>query len=105
MSKKIFYKDESPYYPGKYLIKIDLDAFKLKSTQGSFAVISARLFGISYADYLRMCRDHYGAEIIGKGSPYPVAYFKLTDKFNELISNLNARANYILEEDKNAHNS
>mgnify|MGYP007111740159 CR=1 FL=1 len=56
MNKKIFYKDESPYYPGKYLIRANLDPFKLKSTQGSFAVIGARLFGISYADYLRMCR-------------------------------------------------
>ena len=96
MNKKIFYKDESPYYPGKYLIRANLDFFKLKSTQGSFAVIGARLFGISYADYLRMCRDHYGAEIIGKNSMYPTAYFKPTEKLNDLISELNVRANYIL---------
>jgi hypothetical protein len=45
-----------------------------------------------------MCRDCFGAEIIGKGSKYPVAYFKLSKELNDLIENLNIRANLVLWE-------
>jgi hypothetical protein len=45
-----------------------------------------------------MCRDCFGAEIIGKGSKYPVAYFKLSKGLNDLIEQLNARANLVLWE-------
>lgn len=94
----VFYKEESPYHPGKYLIKADLDKFHLVSTTGSFNVIQARLFGLTYATYLRMCRDCFGAEIIGKNSTYPVAYFKQSNELNALIKALNTRANFILWE-------
>lgn len=95
---KCFYRDESAMYPGKYVIRPYHEAFHLDSTAGSFNVICARLFGISYADYLRMCRDHFGAEIIGKGSTYPIAYFKLSQGLQDLIDQLNARANFVLWE-------
>lgn len=93
---KVFYRDESAIQPGKYIIRADLDKFHLYSTEGSFNIIEARLMGLTYADYLRMCRDVYGAEIIGKNSTYPVAYFKPTQDLNNLISQLNERANLIL---------
>jgi hypothetical protein len=54
--------------------------------------------GLTYAQYLRMCRDCFGAEIIGKGSNYPVAYFKFSKGLNDLIEQLNARANLVLWE-------
>jgi hypothetical protein len=54
--------------------------------------------GLTYANYLRMCRDKYGAEIIGKGDRYPVAYFKLSQGLVDLIEELNARANLVLWE-------
>lgn len=95
---KCFERDESASYPGKYLIKPIHDNFHLDSTEGSFNVICARLMGLSYAQYLRMCRDCFGAEIIGKGSKYPVAYFKLSKGLNDLIEQLNARANLVLWE-------
>ena len=95
---KCFVREESPYYPGKYTIRPIHEAFHLDSTEGSFNLICARLFGIEYADYLRMCRDHFGAEIIGKGSMYPVAYFKFSKQLNDLIDGLNARANLVLWE-------
>ena len=99
MSKvKVFYRDESASHPGKYLIRANLDAFHLESTAGSFNIIGARLMGLTYAQYLRMCRDIYGAEIVGKGSPYPVAYFKLSNELSDLIEQLNARANLVLWE-------
>ena len=65
---------------------------------GLFGVICARLFGLSYANYLRMCRDCFGAEIMGKNSMYPVAYFKRSKELDAVIDNLNARANMVLWE-------
>ena len=95
---KVFYRDESANYPGKYLIKANLDTFHLGCTKGNYNVIQARLFNLTYANYLRMCRDCFGAEIIGKNSIYPVAYFKRSKELDALIDNLNARANLVLWE-------
>ena len=95
---KVFYRDESASYPGKYIVRADLDKFHLEYTEGSYNVIGARLMGLTYAQYLRMCRDCFGAEIIGKGSNYPVVYFKLSKELNDLIEQLNARANLVLWE-------
>lgn len=91
-----FKKQESASYPGKFLIVPQYDKFHLDSTTGSFNVIMARLVGLSYAQYLRMCRDCFDAEIIGKNCLYPLAYFKDGEKLDMLIKNLNARANLIL---------
>ena len=95
---KCFEREESASYPGKYIIRPIHDNFHLDYTEGSFNLICARLMGLSYADYLRMCRDCFGAEIIGKGSMYPVAYFKFSKQLNDLIDGLNARANIVLWE-------
>ena len=95
---KCFMREESASYPGKYIIRPIHDNFHLDSTDGSFNVICARLMGLTYAQYLRMCRDCFGAEIIGKGSMYPVAYFKLSQELMDLIEQLNARANLVLWE-------
>lgn len=96
--EKIFYRDESATQPGKYMIRADLDKFHLDSTDGSFNVIGARLMGLTYAQYLRMCRDEFGAEIIGKGNLYPYPVFKLSQGLQDLIDQLNARANLVLWE-------
>jgi hypothetical protein len=95
---KVFYRDESASYPGKYMIRADLEKFYLNFTEGSYNVIGARLMGLTYAQYLRMCRDIYGAEIIGKGSLYPYPVFKLSQGLNDLIEQLNARATLVLWE-------
>lgn len=95
---KVFSREESVSYPGKYIIRVDLDKFHLNYTEGSYNIICARLMGLTYAQYLRMCRDCFGAEIIGKGSMYPVAYFKFSEKLIDLVEGLNARANLVLWE-------
>ena len=95
---KCFIKDESASHPGKWIVRPVLENFKLKYTTGSFNVICARLFSISYANYLRMCRDCFGAEIIGKNSVYPVAYFKRSTELDALIEFLNVQASLILWE-------
>ena len=95
---KCFIRDESASHPGKWIVRPVLDNFHLDSTSGSFNVICARLFNLDYPQYLRMCRDCFGAEIIGKNSMYPVAYFKRSNELDALIDNLNARANLVLWE-------
>ena len=95
---KVFYRDESAYHPGKWMIRPIQDNFHLDSTEGSFNIICARLMGLTYPQYLRMCRDCFGAEIVGKNSYYPVAYFKRSKELDALIDNLNARANLVLWE-------
>lgn len=95
---KCFEKSESASHPGKFLVRPLHDNLHLAYTEGSFNVICARVAGLSYANYLRMCRDQFGAEIVGKGSIYPVAYFKQGDGLTALVDWLNARANLILWE-------
>lgn len=95
---KCFVREESTCHPGKYIIRPVHENFHLNSTEGSFNVICARLLGISYANFLRLCRDEFGAEIIGKDSMYPVAYFNRSKELDALIDNLNARANLVIWE-------
>ena len=45
-----------------------------------------------------MCRDLYGAEIIGKGRGYPVAYFDNYKSAQSLIDELNRRTKILLKE-------
>ena len=63
---------------------------------GSFDVLIARISGLSYPDYLRMCRDIGGATLIGKDSMYPTAYFTYSEGLVSTVNWLNARAKYIL---------
>lgn len=91
MTKRYFYVEESPYQPGKYTIRLNFDALPNMTTTGSYNLLPARLLGLSYADYLRFCRDELGAEIIGKKSMYPVAYFPNKASAVGLVDNLNGR--------------
>ena len=95
---KCFIKDESASHPGKWIVRPVHENFHLGATTGSYNIICARLMGLTYPQYLRMCRDCFGAEIIGKDSMYPVAYFKRSKELDALIDNLNARANMVLWE-------
>ena len=92
---KYFFIEESPYKVGKYTINLDFDKFPSISTSGSYNILPARLMGLSYANYLRMCRDLFDADIIGKDSKYPVAYFTNREKLRELIKVLNKKMEVI----------
>lgn len=97
--KKIrpFKFEASPYHPGKWMITVDHEKFHCHglSKPGSYHILQARVMGLTYANYLRLCRDVFGAEIIGKKSMYPVAYFSSLQKINDLIDQLNVRASAI----------
>ena len=99
--KKIeyFYLEESPYRPGKYTIRINHDLFPTRMrTSGSFNILAARLMNLSYAQFLRFCRDIVGGEIVGKGHLYPVAYFNKTITVNAFVRLLNSRMNLVVWE-------
>lgn len=88
--------EESPVTQGEYLLKLNMDEFPIHSTRGSYNVMFARLAGLSYANFLRMCRDEFGAEIRGKETKYPVAYFKLSKGLYAAVDFLNARARFLV---------
>ncbi len=98
MAKTIFTYEESPYHPNLYIIRINSEEFHLNNTSGSYNVICARLLNLTYASYLRFCRDVLGAIIIGKNYMYPVAYFKKGENLFGLVKLLNAQANLVLFE-------
>ena len=95
--KNYFYLVESASMPKKFFICPNHDRLHLEHTNGSSNIICARVMGLSYANYLRMCRDRYGADIIGKGCKYPVAFFEKNKKADELVSILNSKAKEILK--------
>lgn len=95
---KVFELDESGYQPNKYILLFHPDQFHCESTTGSFALMAARLLNISYADYCRLCRDVLGAEIVGKGSMYPIVYFKKNQETLMFVRLLNSRATAVMWE-------
>ena len=97
LRKDYFYYEASPVHTGKYVIKANFDLLPLKNANGSYNIICARIMGLSFSDYLRMCRDEFGAEIVGKGSKYPVPYFKYSEGLTLLVKMLNARTTYIFD--------
>lgn len=98
MSLKAFRLEESATYPSYYLIKVDVTKIPFTTTRGSLNVIPARLMNLTYGNYLRFCRDVLGAEIYGKNSLYPVAYFKRSEYVEQFLDLLNARAEYVIFE-------
>lgn len=88
--------EEAPHNPGKFLIQPIHEKFFLKYTEGNYNVICARLMNLSYAQWLRFCRDCCGAQIIGKGQLYPIPYFSKGERLQALCRLLNSRANLIL---------
>lgn len=98
INKVCFEAEESVTMPGKYMVVPVHENFHLNHTTGSYNIIAARVMNLSYAQYLRFCRDIVGAEIVGKGTMYPVPYFKQNGTFYQFVKLLNNRANLILWE-------
>ena len=94
--EKYFYKEKSPY-KNKYTININFDKFPPMNTEGSFNVLCGRLLGLSYPDYLRMCRDIFEADIIGKGNLYPVPYFDNDESLQIILKLLNKKMELIMK--------
>lgn len=96
--EEFFYLDESPLRPGRYLIRINFNKLPPMTTLGSYQVLLARIMNLSFAQYLRLCRDEFDGEIVGKDSLYPAVYFKRTPKTVSFVRLLNGRMNVIMWE-------
>ena len=57
---------------------------------GSYNVIQARLFGLSFPDYLRFVRDKYHATLVGKAG-YTHFVFNNSADCDALVKELNRR--------------
>jgi hypothetical protein len=89
--EKYFYCAESPYNIGKFIIYPTHEKFHIGMIMGSYSVFQARILNMTWANYLRYCRDVHKATIIGKGHLYPVPYFDKEPK--ELLKILNMKTN------------
>lgn len=97
--KKYFYLDDTPICKGKYTIRMNHEFFPFhRGIVGSYNVLIARLLNLSYADYLRYARDRLGADLIGKGEKYVMAYFDNTETVKQFVKLLNQRMEYIMSE-------
>ena len=97
--KKYFYLDESMMCKGKYAIHMNHDLFPFPTgIGGSYNVLVARVLNLSYPDYLRYARDRLGAELIGKGQKYVLAFFDNTKEVKALVNLLNKRMEYVMSE-------
>ena len=94
--KNVFFFDESMSYPNKFLIRINPSYLPEHIMRGSYAVLEARLMMLSWTDYLRLCRDVYGGELIGKDQLFVTAYFSDKNTARPLLNELNKRINEIL---------
>ena len=91
-----FTLEESPYQPGYNTINIHEEKVNIGPTSGSRNVFMARLMNLSWTDFLRLCRDNYGAKLIGKKSIYVVPYFPKNEKGGKaLCQELNKRMDFV----------
>lgn len=88
----MFTFDKSCSHTSSYFIRPTESFYMIfRKTNGSFNLAPARVMGLSYADYLRFCRDAYGAIIAGKNELYPIAYFSDSKRCKDLVTFLNSR--------------
>lgn len=71
-----FKASKEPFKNTQYLV-LGQDCFynMIGPIRGSYNVIMARCFGLTYANFLRMARDQYHARINGKNQKYPSISF------------------------------
>ena len=93
--KNVFFVDEDDKI---FTVRImSLDELPFLCPKGSYNVLKARLFGLEYAEFLRMARDNYSATLIGQ-TGYIIEKFKDRSNASKLCIELNKRINQVLEE-------
>lgn len=70
--KMPFYVTDSMINNEHKQISIHADVYSFINTavSGSYNILFARLYGLSYAEFLRMARDEFGATLHGKDGGY-----------------------------------
>ncbi len=83
--------------PNKYIVGPNEDNLPSLYTKGSRNVFGARVMGINYADYCRICRDVFGATLVGKGTKYIIPYFHDLNAAKKFARYMSARMEKIME--------
>lgn len=76
----------------KWLLCPNYEAFGFPHITGSYGVLAARFFGLSWADWLKYCVKN-GARLQGKNSIYIVATWESPNK--DFLKEINQRVNEI----------
>lgn len=63
---------------------------------GSYNVLLARLFGVSYVDFFKILMKDYHADVRGKDSKYLAFSFKNEDDVKCFCNEVNKRWNYAM---------
>ena len=95
---KHLYIDENPFYEGTYLLFLKTNEYGWGKLPGHMGILGARLLQISYPDYLRYCRDYYGAKILGKKDRVPHLVFTDKKLLEKLAKELDSRLDIILKQ-------
>lgn len=86
---------------GKFMIGLSDELYnyvhtKIPTTEiKTYNILPARILGLSYAEYLRYCRDKHNGIIYGKDSLYPYVVFEKKEDMRELWFELNNRLKQI----------
>ena len=76
----------------RWMIFPKYEAFGFPHITGSYGVLIARFFGLSWPDWLKYCTQH-GARLQGKKSTYALAVWDKPNK--EFLKEINQRINEI----------
>ena len=94
MKNIFFVYDDDKLFTVRFMT---LDGLPFLYPRGSYNVLKARLFGLEYAEFLRMARDNYSATLIGQ-TGYIIEKFKDRNDASKLCVELNKRINQVLKE-------
>lgn len=91
--------EQSPYSPkGEYtLMSTELITSHFHPAI-PYSLLPAKVMNLTYASYLRMCRDVYGARLSGKSHRFVVPYFPTKESAEPLAGELNRRLTYYYKE-------
>ncbi len=90
-----FKTEESFSQKGRFKPTITFEACEYINCclNGTYHTVAARLFGLSYAEFMRMVRDKYNAELVGRSGGYIYYTFKEKVDCDKLTKELNKRWN------------
>lgn len=94
----MFIVQESIAMDSKYMIGVTTDIMKhFEKITFHPSLLAARLYGLSYEEYLRYLRDVQGAMLVGKKTKWVTAYFHDKEKCKSVTEELNRRWSAWLE--------
>lgn len=95
---KYFMLDKSPLVEDGYILRLKDHSQYFKNIKGSYGVFYCRLLNITYPNYLRYCRDHLGAKLVGKHSTYITVYFKNNQETRDFLFYLDSRVEDVIKQ-------